>query len=179
MVTRANCNFKLKETERLLDLKSGARERGNDDRVSLLYSAWSAVLKGSTTGGNDENEYYLQKLGIRGSSLPNAPHLENCKVKTQLYSHLDKRSTGNESFPPWTNWKGFLQTFPVAANPKHHQAVSEGAYPPWVRAFSQLFLMHDYFISTFRISIIISHRSINQLLYKKIGSWLEHVSIPS
>ncbi|KAJ1409356.1 hypothetical protein SESBI_22869 [Sesbania bispinosa] len=133
MVTRADCNFKLKETERLLDFNfKSNREQDNNDRVLLLYSAWSAVLNISTIGGNE----YFQKHGISGSSLPNAPHLENCKVKTQLYDHLDKR-TGNESFPPWTSWKGFLQTFPVAASNEQitnlrHQAVSEGAYPPWI-----------------------------------------------
>ncbi|TKY52092.1 hypothetical protein E2542_SST23612 [Spatholobus suberectus] len=131
MITRSDCHFKLKETERLWDSESSI-ERDNDKRVSLLYSAWSAVLNESTSGGKE----YLQKHGISGSSLPNAPHLENCKVKTQLYSNLDKR-TGNEVFPPWTTWKGFLQTFPVAAFNEQmqnlrHQAVSEGFYPPWV-----------------------------------------------
>ncbi|XP_057423892.1 uncharacterized protein LOC130717607 isoform X2 [Lotus japonicus] len=134
MVTSGDCNFKLKENERLLDFKGiGDGDDNNNDRVSLLYSAWSAVLNESTSGGN---EYLLKKNGISRSSLPNAPHLENCKVKTELYGRLDKR-TGNESFPPWTSWKGFLQTFPVAAsseqiNDLRLQAASEGAYPPWI-----------------------------------------------
>ncbi|XP_061371336.1 uncharacterized protein LOC133313930 isoform X2 [Gastrolobium bilobum] len=131
MVTRTDCNLKLKETKRLWDLKS-SREQDNSDKVSLLYSAWSAVLNKSTTGANE----YLQEHGINGSGLPNAPHFENCKVKTQLYGHLDKR-TGNESFPPWTIWKGFLQKLPVAASNEEiknfrQQAVTEGAYPPWI-----------------------------------------------
>lgn len=133
MVTRSNCNFKIKETERLLNSKS-TRERDDidDERVSLLYSAWSEVSNKSTIDDNGDLEH---KHGIRGSSLPNAPHLENCKLKTQLYHDFDERR-GNDRFPPWTSWKGFLQTLPVTSNqliqnPKH-EAVSEGAYPPWV-----------------------------------------------
>lgn len=131
MITRSDCHFQLKETERLWDSKS-RRERDNEERVSFLYSGWSAVLNETTSGGKE----YLQKHGIRGSSLPNAPHLENCKVKTQLYEYLDKR-TGTDAFPPWTTWKGSLQTFSVAAFSEQmqklrHEAASEGAYPPWV-----------------------------------------------
>ncbi|KAK7278216.1 hypothetical protein RJT34_23241 [Clitoria ternatea] len=119
-VTHSDCHFKLKETERLLDVKRN-REQDYDEKVSMLYSAWSAVLNKSTIGG---------------SNLPNAPHLENCKMKTELYGNLDKR-TGNGSFPPWTSWKGFLQKLTVAAfNEKmkklRHQAESEGTYPPWI-----------------------------------------------
>lgn len=126
MMTRTGCNFEPKETERITDLKS--RERDKDDKVSLLYSAWSCVL----TGGDE----CLQKLGTIESSLPNAPHFENCKAKTQLYDRLDKH-TQNESFPPWTSWKGFLDMHPVAAASEQiknfrHQAVSRGDYPPWV-----------------------------------------------
>lgn len=132
VVTGANCKFKLKETTRLRDLK------GEDDNDSLLYSAWNAMLNKSTT---EENEY-LDKLGIRGSNLPIAPHLENCKMKTQLYSHLDKRK-GNESFPPWTNWKGFLHTFPIPPSEYIQNPMHEEANPPWVRSFTkklQIFL---------------------------------------
>ncbi|KAG5044415.1 hypothetical protein JHK87_008330 [Glycine soja] len=123
MVTRTDCNFKPKETERLTDLKS------REEREYLLYSAWSCVLTKS------ESECLL-KLGISKSSLPKAPHLENCKVKTQLYDCLDKR-TGNHSFPPWTSWKGLLDTHPAAATTEQikilrRQAVLESAYPPWI-----------------------------------------------
>ncbi|KAG5056208.1 hypothetical protein JHK85_008718 [Glycine max] len=123
MVTRTDCNFKPKETERLTDLKS------REEREYLLYSAWSCVLTKS------ESECLL-KLGISKSSLPKSPHLENCKVKTQLYDCLDKR-TGNHSFPPWTSWKGLLDTHPAAATTEQikilrRQAVLESAYPPWI-----------------------------------------------
>ncbi|XP_058770580.1 uncharacterized protein LOC131644173 [Vicia villosa] len=125
MVTGANCNVKVKETKRLLDLKS-ARERDNDERISSLYSVWSAVLNES----KNEDNWDLW------SSLPNAPHLENCKLKTQLYRNFDER-VENETFPLWTSWKGFLQNLPVVPNehiqnPKHDEAVSKGAYPPWI-----------------------------------------------
>ncbi|KAK7344152.1 hypothetical protein VNO77_13469 [Canavalia gladiata] len=131
LVTGSDCHFKLKETERLGDLKR-SRERDDNERESLLYSAWSAELNESIGGGKE----YLQKHGISGSSLPSAPHFENCQMKKQLYGYLNKR-TGNESFPPWTSWKGILQKFPVAAfseQMQNHrlQAVSEGAYPPWI-----------------------------------------------
>ena len=59
MVTRSDCHFKFKETERLGDSKS-SRERNNDERVSLLYSAWSSVLNEPTSGGKE----HLQKHGI-------------------------------------------------------------------------------------------------------------------
>lgn len=126
MVTRTDCNFKPKETERLTDLKS------REEREYLLYSAWSCVLSKSESEGNE----CLLKLGISRSSLPKAPHLENSKVKTQLYDRLDKH-TGNHSFPPWTSWKGLLDTHPAAATTEQikisrRQAVFEGAYPPWV-----------------------------------------------
>ncbi|KAI4350093.1 hypothetical protein L6164_010614 [Bauhinia variegata] len=128
MVTSTECNFKADKTERLVDLKS-SRERDNDEKVSLLYSAWSALLTKSTAE-------YLQKHGINESALPSAPHLENCKMKSELYNRLDKR-TGNERFPPWTSWEGFLDNYPAAANNEQmknfrHEAASKGAYPPWI-----------------------------------------------
>ncbi|KAJ6857860.1 hypothetical protein NC652_040391 [Populus alba x Populus x berolinensis] len=43
----------------------------------------------------------------------------------------------NERLPPWTTWKGLLDTHPASmANEQlkylRHQAISEGAYPPWL-----------------------------------------------
>lgn len=118
MVTTAQCSFKPKDIQRLTDLKS-RKEIDQDERVSLLYSAWNCVLNKPTTDTNK----CLWKLGINESNLLNAPHLENCKAKSQLHDRLDRR-TGNDSFPPWTNWKGLLDIHPLA--------VTEGAYPPWV-----------------------------------------------
>ncbi|XP_027348842.1 uncharacterized protein LOC113860611 isoform X2 [Abrus precatorius] len=77
-------------------LISNRKERDKGERVLLLYSAWSCVLTKSESRGN----VCLKKLGISGSSLPKAPHFENCKVKTLLYDRLDK-PMGNHSFPQW------------------------------------------------------------------------------
>ncbi|KAF7805228.1 uncharacterized protein G2W53_044339 [Senna tora] len=83
MVTTRDCNYKPKED--------------TEDRVSLLYSAWSVLLSKST---NEANEYLQKKHGINESNLPNAPHLENCIVKQGLNERLDMR-IGNQTFPPW------------------------------------------------------------------------------
>ncbi|XP_045795025.1 uncharacterized protein LOC123889645 isoform X2 [Trifolium pratense] len=129
--TITKCSFKPKQTERLRDLRS-IKESDQDERVSLLYSSWSCVLTKPTT----ERSECLLKLGINESNLPNAPHFENCKAKSHLHNRLDTR-IGNDSFPPWTSWKGLLDMQPVAATGeqiKHfrNQAVSEGDYPPWI-----------------------------------------------
>lgn len=161
MVARTDCKFKLKETERLWE--------NNNEKVSLLYSAWSAVLTKSTTGGNE----YLKKHGISGSILPEAPHLENCKVKTELYDHLDKR-TGNENFPPWTSWKGFLDTLPVAASNEQfknlrQQVDFKGAYPPWVCSllFPVFWAHHILFHSPY---IIVTSKYANEVALVSIQS---------
>ncbi|MED6131132.1 hypothetical protein PIB30_007103 [Stylosanthes scabra] len=126
-----NCNVNAKGTERLTDFKS-RKDKENEDRVSLLYSGWSCVLTKSESVANE----CLHKLGISRSTLPYAPHLEDCRARTKLFERLDKR-TGNESFPPWTSWKGFLDMHHVATTSDQiqnfrHQAVTKGAYPPWI-----------------------------------------------
>ncbi|KAG8649791.1 uncharacterized protein LOC110620685 isoform X2 [Manihot esculenta] len=93
---------------------------------------WSASLS-ETVDGESE---LLQRLGLSRSSVPNAPHLENCKLNAKINHRLDKRE-GNETFPPWTTWKGLLDVHPAStANEQlrhfRHQAISEGAYPPWI-----------------------------------------------
>lgn len=104
----------------------------NDERVTLLYSAWSAVLNESGSGESD----LLQRLGVSRSNIPNAPHLENCMLKAQVNERLDKHAE-NEKYPPWTSWKGLLDRYPAAATNEQsryfrHQDISEGAYAPWV-----------------------------------------------
>ncbi|KAH7839955.1 hypothetical protein Vadar_010642 [Vaccinium darrowii] len=96
-----------------------------DKRVSLLFSAWSALLDESTKG---EGEFW-QGVGVRKSNVPKAPHLENCKLNAQLNKKLDKR-VESESFPPWTLWKGVLDTYPLSTGGERLK--SEGAYPPWI-----------------------------------------------
>ncbi|KAB1208151.1 hypothetical protein CJ030_MR7G012992 [Morella rubra] len=112
---------------RLRDLQT-QNDRNDDEKVSLLYSAWSAML-------NEDGEY-LKHLRLTGYSVPKAPHLENCKLTAQVNQRLDKRSE-NESFPPWAGWKGLLDMHPAATSNEQLRysrlkAVSEGAYPPWV-----------------------------------------------
>ncbi|XP_050275267.1 uncharacterized protein LOC126717539 [Quercus robur] len=132
IVTSTDCNFKPKETERLEVDSRSVKERTDDERVSLLYSAWSAKLTKSV----DEESEYLKQLRLSRSNVPNAPHLENCKLRTQVNERLDRRP-GNESFPPWTGWKGVLDMNPAATTNEQmtyfrHQVISEGAYPPWI-----------------------------------------------
>ncbi|XP_021742120.1 uncharacterized protein LOC110708325 isoform X1 [Chenopodium quinoa] len=70
------------------------------------------------------------------SSVPNAPHLENCKSKALMNKRLDTR-VGNATFPPWTLWKGSLDVYSKDSeneqlNDFRHQDMSQGAYPPWI-----------------------------------------------
>ena len=131
--TSADCKFKRKEifTERWVDSKRS--ENGVDDeRVSLLHSAWSALLSESVDG----EIAFWQSSGLSKSAVPNAPHLENCKLSEQINEHLDKRAE-NERLPPWTTWKGLLTAHPASMPAEQlryfrHQAMPEGAYPPWV-----------------------------------------------
>ncbi|XP_031278015.1 uncharacterized protein LOC116136450 isoform X1 [Pistacia vera] len=130
-VTSTDCKFKLKETERRVDSRRNERE-AEDERVSLLYSAWGALLTESVI----EEREFSKRFGLERSSVPNAPHFEDCKLSARVNTRLDARSE-NGDFPPWTSWKGLLDTYPAsAANEqiKHfrHRAISEGANPPWI-----------------------------------------------
>jgi hypothetical protein len=128
VVTSKDCNFKPKETESLVDLQS-SKERKDDERVSFLYSAWSAMLTKPT----------LEQLKLnRDISVPKAPHLENCKLRAQVNHRLDKRSE-NVSFPPWAGWKGLLDMHPAAAA-NERRRYSESAYPPWVCFYDLQFI---------------------------------------
>ncbi|KAJ6292007.1 hypothetical protein OIU76_023992 [Salix suchowensis] len=132
-VSNADCKFERNEvfTERWVDSKRS--ENGADDeRVSLLHSAWNSLLSESVDGGSA----FRHGAGIDRSAVPNAPHLENCKLKEQTNERLDKRHE-NERLPPWTTWKGLIDTHPASmANEQieyfRDQAISEGAYPPWI-----------------------------------------------
>lgn len=127
------CNYEPKETER----------KNDDDKVSLLYSAWSVVLLNKSSN-EEANQYLMKKHGISESNLPNAPHLENCKVKQGLYERLDKRE-GNQRFPPWTSWKGFLNTHPIKNLRLNNAAFGDGAYPPWVCMYVSCKLHYKHF----------------------------------
>ncbi|PON55495.1 alpha-(1,6)-fucosyltransferase [Parasponia andersonii] len=135
-IISTDCNFVPKATEKIIDSRK-SKAKTKDDRVSLLYSAWSSFL---TKSPSEENELLL-KLGLNKSNVPNAPHLENCKLKAQVNERLDKRD-GNENFPPWTSWKGLLETYPAAVTNDRftnfkHQASSEGGHPPWIAGSDQ------------------------------------------
>lgn len=123
MVAGTGCRIRPKER---LNIDSVSKKEGiNDERVSLLCSAWNSLLNEST-----ENNYVQ-------NNLPNAPHLVNCKLKIKLNKHFDHRD-GLETFPSWTSWKGLLDMFPSAATNERfgyfrHQSTSRGAHPPWVR----------------------------------------------
>lgn len=104
---------------------------GLDERVSLLYSSWANLVNQSAN-----------HLG-KSNSLK-APHLEDCKLSVETNERLDTRAQ-NDSFPPWTIWKGQLDNFLWTAEDEllqyyRHQTVSEGAYPPWVCYCHALYL---------------------------------------
>lgn len=121
-VTTADCKHRPRESKKFVD-SSPSKTQLDNDRVSSLSSAWDALLTHPINGKSKTN-------------VPSAPHLENCRLSAQNYKNLDTRA-GNESFPPWTNWKGLLNVFPASAlNQQNmhfrHRAMSEGAYPPWI-----------------------------------------------
>lgn len=132
-VTSADCKFKRKEISRERWVGSRRSENGVDDeKVSLLFSAWSALLSESVDG----EIAFWESAGLSKSAVPNAPHLERCELSEQINERLDKHSK-NERLPPWTTWKGLLNTHPASMPAEQlryfrHQAISEGAYPPWV-----------------------------------------------
>ncbi|XP_058183308.1 uncharacterized protein LOC131301149 [Rhododendron vialii] len=127
MVTKGDCNLKAKEIERVMHSQLTFYSK-IDARVSFLYSAWSASVNESMKGEGE----LLQGAGVTRSNVPKAPHLENCKLSSQVNKNLDKRIE-NESFPPWTLWKGFLHTYPLLT--AGERLKSEGAYPPCVCIF--------------------------------------------
>lgn len=116
-----------------------------EDRVYLLYSAWSTKL--------EQSKGLKGESSSGGSSLPKAPHLENCRRSTEINKHLDKRGE-NGSFPPWTMWRGMLglelrqQTLTNTEKhmPSGYNMKFEGAYPPWIVGSDE-----DNFPSTRRI----------------------------
>ncbi|KAJ0015224.1 hypothetical protein Pint_20378 [Pistacia integerrima] len=111
------CKFDSRRSER----------EDEDERVSLLYSAWSALLTDSVM----EERGFLQRFGIERSSVPNAPHFEDCKLSARVNTRLDTRSK-NGNFLPWTSWKGRLDMYAASeANEQiqqfRHRDISEGS----------------------------------------------------
>lgn len=124
------CNFRPTEVERLKDFQR-IKVTINDEKTSLLYSAWSSLL----TEPISAKSVSLGDLGLDKVVIPNAPHLEDCKLKAKANKRLDQRS-GTDGLPPWTSWKGFLDMHPTATTEESsylpHQEMSHGSYPPWV-----------------------------------------------
>ncbi|PIN07961.1 hypothetical protein CDL12_19465 [Handroanthus impetiginosus] len=124
-----DCNGLLKERERIMHSEKST-QTGTDEKVSLLYAAWNDLLSKST----DEDS--SQKIRLSKSDVPEAPHLENCKLSVEISQRLDTRLP-NRSFPPWTIWKGMLDDLPLSATDEQlksyrDQMITEGAYPPWI-----------------------------------------------
>lgn len=118
----------------------------NDDKFALLYSAWTAL-----DDSKIENGDFFRELGLSRSNIPKPPHLENCNLKVKINERLDKRGV-NGSFPPWTGWKGFLGIYPEADNSEQmryfsHEAITEGAYPPWVSFLMNTLIMTNHAFS--------------------------------
>ncbi|MBA0687230.1 hypothetical protein Goari_014783 [Gossypium aridum] len=131
-ITSSDYQSKVKETARWVDLKGREPESDDDERVSLLTEAWGALL----AVREPEESEFSKRFGLSKSSLPNTPHLENCKLSAQVNKRLDTRS-GSGRFPPWTTWKGSLNMYPATETDENlrsfkDQPVSDGAYPPWI-----------------------------------------------
>lgn len=124
-----DCRSLVKERERIMYSKE---IRETDERVSFVYKAWSDLLSKST----DMEHQFSQTTGLSKLNVPEAPHLDNCKLRAELNQRFDTRLP-NRSFPPWTIWKGMLDDLPLLAIDEElkqyrDHIISEGAYPPWV-----------------------------------------------
>nr|XP_027104599.1 uncharacterized protein LOC113725565 [Coffea arabica]XP_027104600.1 uncharacterized protein LOC113725565 [Coffea arabica]XP_027104601.1 uncharacterized protein LOC113725565 [Coffea arabica]XP_027104602.1 uncharacterized protein LOC113725565 [Coffea arabica]XP_027104603.1 uncharacterized protein LOC113725565 [Coffea arabica] len=125
----SDCNSKQKEKERItFSQKSAIIEI--DERVQRLYSVWSNSLSKSAS---EKGQSGISRLD--GQNFPDAPHLENCRLRVEINRRLDSRAE-NESSPPWTIWKGMLDNFPLTTDEQQrylgHQLTSESAYLPWI-----------------------------------------------
>lgn len=116
-----------------LENSQGSETLSNEEKVLMLYSAWSALLDG-------EGNIFVG--GLQRSNVPQVPHLENCRSSVEASKHFDNHGE-NGSFPPWTLWKGLLgldllrPSLSKGPDQMHfaRRAKSEGAYPPWVCLF--------------------------------------------
>ncbi|XP_058183275.1 uncharacterized protein LOC131301127 isoform X1 [Rhododendron vialii] len=127
-ITSWNSTSDIIQTEKVIMYSQQTSEDSVDERVSFLYSAWSALLDESTKG-EGELPQGADQVRRSNNNVPKAPHLEDCKLSAQLNKKLDKR-VENERFPPWTLWKGLLDTYPSSTASKRLK--SNGAYPPWI-----------------------------------------------
>lgn len=120
-----------------LEDSQGSEMPNNEERVLMLYSAWSAMLDGSKDG---DGKIFVG--GLQRSNVPQAPHLENRRSRVEANKHFDDHGE-NGGFPPWTLWRGLLgldllrATLSKGPDQMHvtRRAKFEGAYPPWVCVF--------------------------------------------
>lgn len=127
-----DCRNLLNERYKIAYLKESNISATADEKVSSLYKAWSGLLRETT----DLKGQFIKTIRLSKLNIPEAPHLENCKLSSELNQRLDTRLP-NGSFPPWTIWKGMLDELPFSALDEQlkqyrDHLISQGAYPPWV-----------------------------------------------
>lgn len=130
--TGQECDSKSQAVERMVISHNVIEVRVNNP-VNSIYSAWSAMLNKSNTGQG----LFSRDTATDGSKVYRPPHLENCKLMNEANRLLDKR-TEDAKLPPWTMWKGFLSNYPLSTKEQQqgynsNQAISKGAYPPWIK----------------------------------------------
>lgn len=166
----ADCGASPKDVGRLKNFRKNV-EMKDDERIFLLYSAWSAELDKSK---DVEGQSFHKEL--EGTTVPKAPHLEDCKAGVEMNNHLDKHGE-NGSSPPWTLWRGSLGTKLFQRSMETGWAhfgnttKVEGAYPPWV----SIFATNEFPKYIIRIRIIFSYLELTSSL---IYSSLAHVILP-
>ncbi|KRH68786.1 hypothetical protein GLYMA_03G250300v4 [Glycine max] len=106
--------------------------------MSMLNLSWNSDLN------NNINCNFKPKETERLTDLKSREEREyllysawSCVLTKSESECLLKLGIRNHSFPPWTSWKGLLDTHPAAATTEQikilrRQAVLESAYPPWI-----------------------------------------------
>lgn len=121
----------VSKTENILYSEKHHSELLIDERVSLMYSSWSAFLNKSI------EDCELQDSTRRGlPDAPKVPHLESCKLHVEVNQHFDKRME-NQLLPPWTIWKGTLHNYLLSSAEEllrnhNYRPIPGVSYPPWV-----------------------------------------------
>ncbi|KAK4784986.1 hypothetical protein SAY86_001675 [Trapa natans] len=133
-IIQRNSSSNIIKTERWIPGYSNGVDDEEEDTVALLYSAWSSVLGAGEP--SDAVDKFLRSNGSNQWMLPKAPHLEDCKLMSELNKRLDDRQ-GEETFPRWTSWKGALDTRQTPSTDDQikrlrHREASSGSYPPWI-----------------------------------------------
>ncbi|KAH1071750.1 hypothetical protein GYH30_008307 [Glycine max] len=113
-------------------------DRFSFSTMSMLNLSWNSDLN------NNINCNFKPKETERLTDLKSREEREyllysawSCVLTKSESECLLKLGIRNHSFPPWTSWKGLLDTHPAAATTEQikilrRQAVLESAYPPWI-----------------------------------------------